>query len=245
MVAGPARGWPWWSGVLLAFGLAIIGAVIDILIHGEPRQVFDGGYFIGCVGAVCVIRRRSLFTTMVQPPLVFVVTVAITMLAFSGSTSGGLHGTLLAIATPLINGFLTMAVGTAVTLGVGVARIVLQRPPRTAGRSRTSSSRTSPAGSGRARPGGSRAAQSPAGAPRQNVGSPRQPRQPPRGDQERKGPRGQATPTGTASSGSREQGEHPAQERRRAEWERRSGRTQPPPERRPPEADRRRPRRDL
>ncbi len=211
MVAGPARGWPWWGGVLLAFGLAVIGAVIDIALRGEPRQVFEGGYFVGCVGAVCLVRRRSLFTAMVQPPLIFVATVAITTLAAPGSTSGGGHGRLLALADPLIHDFLAMAVTTGVTLAVGVGRLVLQRPPPARRRSGGPPARAAPRssnGTGHARRGESQAS------------APRHPGSLSRGTAS---PRGSAVP-----------------ERRSARPEQPGTQAQVPPRGQPPGADSRR-----
>jgi hypothetical protein len=127
---GSARGWPWWAAVLLALGLSIAGAVIDMKVSGNLAKVFDGGYFIGCVGAVCLVRRRNLFGPMVQAPLILAVTVPVTVLLTKGLPTGsGMTSKLIALGVPLVTGFPTMAITTGATVLIGGIRFLVQRRP--------------------------------------------------------------------------------------------------------------------
>ncbi|WP_143174341.1 DUF6542 domain-containing protein [Streptoalloteichus hindustanus] len=135
-VFGKSRGLPWWGAVLLAFGLTGVSAFVDMEQSNALGMVFKVAYFVGCLLAVCWVRRRSLFGPMVQPPLVLAVAVPVVVLIGSGAPgAGGMSAKLLAIGAPLINGFPTMAVTTGVTLGVGLLRVLLQKD-RTAGAKR-------------------------------------------------------------------------------------------------------------
>ncbi|MGH3435124.1 MAG: DUF6542 domain-containing protein [Sciscionella sp.] len=128
---GNARGLPWWGSIVLAFGLAVVGAFVDLKTQNTLGRVFQGAYFVGCVGAICLVRRRSLFGPMVQPPLILGITVPLVVLLGGPALTGGLKTKVLAVSAPLINGFPTMAITTVITVGVGVARIYLQRKPGT------------------------------------------------------------------------------------------------------------------
>lgn len=127
---GAARGWPWWGAVLLALGLSIVGAFIDMHLSGNLSKVFEGAYFLGCVGAVCLVRRRSVFGPMVQPPLVLAVTIPVVVLLTKGMPAGsGLTAKLLALGVPLVTGFPTMAITTGATVVIGGIRYLVQRKP--------------------------------------------------------------------------------------------------------------------
>ena len=59
-ILGKSRGLPWWGAVLLAFVLAAIAAAFDMQRQDSLGRVFQGAYFVGCVAAICLVRRRSL-----------------------------------------------------------------------------------------------------------------------------------------------------------------------------------------
>lgn len=115
--------------MLLALGLAAIGVFIDLETAKRLGVIFQGVYFLGCVIAVCGVQRRAIFGPMVQPPLILAITVPTVVLVASGAPQGGLSSKALAVGTPLINGFPTMAVTTGITLLIGVVRLFTQRKP--------------------------------------------------------------------------------------------------------------------
>src|SRR5689334_13277325 len=96
-VFGPTKGWPWWGAVLLALALSMAGAYIDMRMHGELGTVFKGTYFLGCVGAVCLVRRRNVFGPMVQAPLILAATVPTIVIATKGLTGSSTIQKLLAL----------------------------------------------------------------------------------------------------------------------------------------------------
>lgn len=99
-------------------------------MHNTLGWVFGICYFVGSVGAVCAVQRRSLFGPMVQPPLVLAVTVPVVVLLVSGlPSSSDTLSKVLAIGTPLINGFPIMAIATGFTLAVGIFRLYQERNP--------------------------------------------------------------------------------------------------------------------
>jgi hypothetical protein len=89
--------------VLLALGAAVTGAVVDMGTSHALGPIFQGGYLLGCVAAVCRVRRRNLFGPTVQPPLILLVVAASVVLLASGKPPGGsLTSQAFAAGTPLI-----------------------------------------------------------------------------------------------------------------------------------------------
>jgi len=129
-IIGQFRGLPWWGAVLLTFGLTAIAAFVDMQRQDSLGRIYQGAFIVGCVAAVCLVRRRSLFGPMVQPPLVFAIT-AIGAVAFLGQASSGdgLKHLLLKVALPLTSNFPTMGITTAVVVGIGLFRLWWQRDP--------------------------------------------------------------------------------------------------------------------
>jgi hypothetical protein len=128
-ILGTSRGLPWWGAVVLAFGLAAVSAVVEMLTQGSLGKIYQGAYLIGCLAAICLVRRRSLFGPMVQPPLVFAVT-AIGAVVILGKDGGdGLRQLIFSVALPLTSNFPTMAITAALTVGIGLFRLWKQRDP--------------------------------------------------------------------------------------------------------------------
>jgi uncharacterized membrane protein YgcG len=125
---GSVRGVPWWGAAVIALGVSIVSAVVDMMANGSLSTIFEGTYVIGCVAAVCLVRRRNLFGPIVQPPLVLVITVPLVVL-LAKSPGGGLSSKALAVGTPLINAFPTMAIATGLTVVIGGIRLATQRRP--------------------------------------------------------------------------------------------------------------------
>jgi hypothetical protein len=123
-------GVPWWAAVLIAVGLSSTGAFADLQRISRLGLIFQGCYLLGCLLAIVLVERKALFGPMVQPPLILAVTVPGVVLLASGAPSGGgLPARALSVATPLINGFPTMAITTLLAVAVGVFRLLTQRRP--------------------------------------------------------------------------------------------------------------------
>lgn len=127
---GSFRGLPWWAAVLIAFALAIIGTYLDVTATKTVGLTFSGTFFVGAVGAVVFVERRSMFGPIVQPPLVLALTVPLMVLLFADlPKAGGLSGMALNLGRPLIDGFPTMAITTAFTVAIGILRVMTQKDP--------------------------------------------------------------------------------------------------------------------
>ena len=144
-IIGQFRGLPWWGAVLLAFGLTAIAAFVDMQRQDSLGRIYQGAFVVGCVGAVCLVRRRSLFGPMVQPPLVFAITAigAVALLSQKAS-GGGLKSLILSVALPLTSNFPTMGITTAVVVGDRAVPVVAASATPTRRCVRTSRRRTAP-----------------------------------------------------------------------------------------------------
>ena len=119
-VVSSVRGWPSWAVIVLALLCTLAGAAIDGLTTGTLAWGLRIGFYLGVVGAALLVRRGSIFTAMVQPPLVLVVGLVVGGMLFTDA--GGLYGTALR----LIATFPTMAMGAAAAILIGLIRIVAQ-----------------------------------------------------------------------------------------------------------------------
>jgi hypothetical protein len=116
--------------VLSALGLTAVGVFADIERLNRLGIVFQACYFVGCLLAVVMVQRKGLFGPMVQPPLILAIAVpGVVLAAGSLPSGGGMMATALAVGTPLINGFPTMAITTGLVLAIGAFRLVNQRRP--------------------------------------------------------------------------------------------------------------------
>lgn len=129
------RGIPWWAAIVLALAFTGIGVFVDLERINRLGIIFQGCYFVGCVLAVLWVQRQGLFGPMVQPPLILALAVPGVVMIGGGATGGGLTAKALAVGTPLINGFPTMALTTGITVIIGCLRLLRQRPPATRRRS--------------------------------------------------------------------------------------------------------------
>lgn len=117
-------GIPSWGAVLVALILTALGATVDGLVSGTPSWGFRIGFVAGVALAAVLVRRGSIFTALVQPPLVMVVVI---FLALRLMASERMTLTLIKV----VNTFPTMVVGTAVAVVLCVVRIVAQPLRRT------------------------------------------------------------------------------------------------------------------
>ena len=85
------RGWPPWAVVLLAVALTFAGTAVDGLTTGALSWGLRIGFYLGVVLAALLVRRRSIFTAMVQPPLVLVFGIIVGGWLFTNA--GGMYGT--------------------------------------------------------------------------------------------------------------------------------------------------------
>ena len=126
-VVSSVRGWPSWAVILLALVATLGGTAVDGLTSGVLAWGLRVGFYVGVIAAALVVRRASIFTAMVQPPLVCVFGIVVGGILFTNA--GGLYGTALKI----IGTFPTMAIGTAAAVLLGFIRILAQ-PLRAADR---------------------------------------------------------------------------------------------------------------
>nr|WP_133905605.1 DUF6542 domain-containing protein [Actinophytocola oryzae] len=109
--------------------MTAIAAFVDMQRQESLGRIYQGAFAVGCVLAVCLARRRSLFSPVVQPPLVFAFTAIAAVTLLGPKTSGGLKSLLLSVALPLTSNFPTMGITTAVVVAIGVYRWWRERDP--------------------------------------------------------------------------------------------------------------------
>ncbi|MEU4709986.1 DUF6542 domain-containing protein [Nocardia salmonicida] len=127
-------GFPAWAAILLAVSATGLGFLIDGF-GGEtyPTGTFSALYVLGCVLAVCAVRFRGLFSTMVMPPLLLFVAVPLACQMLGGRATTSIKDVLMNLIIPLVERFPTMALATVLVLAIGGARIAIaKRAPQAA-----------------------------------------------------------------------------------------------------------------
>lgn len=116
-------GVPGWAAVVIAVVATSLGFAFDAGSgNSDLSGVFAGAYAIGCVAAVLAVRHCSLFTTVIQPPLILFVAVPTAYFLFTGAAFTGIKNTLINYGYPLIERFPLM-----LFTSVGVLLIALLR----------------------------------------------------------------------------------------------------------------------
>lgn len=116
-------GVPWWGAFLLALTTTAIGFAFDAGSGTkELSGVFAALYVVGCIAAVLVVRQSSIFTAVVQPPLLLFVAVPGAYYLFHSGEGTGLKDTLINCGYPLIERFPLMIFTSGAVLLIGIAR---------------------------------------------------------------------------------------------------------------------------
>ena len=116
-------GVPWWGAVLIAVIATTIGFAFDAGSGNKDLgNVFGALYAVGCVAAVLAVRQSSIFTAVIQPPLILFVAVPSAYFVFHGAEFTGIKDTLINFGYPLIERFPLMLFTSAGVLLIGLVR---------------------------------------------------------------------------------------------------------------------------
>jgi hypothetical protein len=116
-------GVPSWGAVLIAVTFTAVGFAFDAGSGGkELTLAFAGAYAAGCIAAVVAVRQTSIFTAVIQPPLLLFVSVPGAYFLFHGGTMDGIKDVLINCGYPLIERFPLMFFTSAIVLLVGLVR---------------------------------------------------------------------------------------------------------------------------
>lgn len=116
-------GVPWWGAILIAVAGTLFGFALDAMINGEKLTgAFAGCYAAGCVVAVLAVRYASIFTAVVQPPLILFASIPMAYLIMSQAPLAGGKSTAITIGYPLIERFPLMISTALGVLIIGVVR---------------------------------------------------------------------------------------------------------------------------
>ncbi|EHB50039.1 hypothetical protein MycrhDRAFT_5426 [Mycolicibacterium rhodesiae JS60] len=114
---------PWWGAVLIAVIATTIGFAFDAGSGNKDLgNVFAAMYAVGCVAAVVAVRQSSIFTAVIQPPLILFVAVPGAYFVFHGAEFTGIKDTLINFGYPLIERFPLMLFTSAGVLLIGLVR---------------------------------------------------------------------------------------------------------------------------
>lgn len=136
----------------VAAGATFLGFAFDAVSGSELTSAFSAMYFLGCVLAVLAVRKRGLFTAVVQPPLLLFVAVPLGAQFLTDGAGTGLKDMAINVAYPLVNRFPLMLAATVVVGLIAAARVFLvQSRPSAPARPRDRRAEARPARARRAR----------------------------------------------------------------------------------------------
>lgn len=123
-------GIPGWAAVVLL--LVFVGLSWALSwgeeILGRPFTIL---FFLGAVFAVLLVRRKNVFTTVVQPPLVALVTIPLFQYFNTGGFGSEIGRTeILTILVPLAKRFPLLLATCLVVLAIALVRTLILEPRR-------------------------------------------------------------------------------------------------------------------
>ncbi len=116
---------PWWAAVVVAVTCTAAGFAFDAGSGKELTTVFAALYVAGCVAAVLAVRQSSVFTAVIQPPLILFCAVPGAYWLFHGAKFTGLKDLLINCGYPLIERFPLMLFTSGGVLVIGIVRWLL------------------------------------------------------------------------------------------------------------------------
>jgi Gpi18-like mannosyltransferase len=120
------RGVAGWLAVLVLIGITGVGGLIDLLQGTTIKGGFNIALIVGSVVAILIVRRRSMFSVVVAPPLVYFVASAVVLYVRSGGLSN--RSRLIDSAINwLVYGFPAIAGATAAVLIIAGVRMITHR----------------------------------------------------------------------------------------------------------------------
>ena len=120
------RGVAGWLAVVVLIGITGIGGLIDLLQGTAIRGAFNIALIVGSIVAILIVRRRSMFSVVVAPPLVYFVASAVVLYVRSGGLSN--RSRLIDSAINwLVYGFPAIAGATAAVLIIAGIRMITRR----------------------------------------------------------------------------------------------------------------------
>jgi hypothetical protein len=115
------------GAVLLIVVASMIGGCVDVVTGTGLRLAFAVGLVLGTAVGAALIRRNSLLTVVLAPPLVYVAASLLSVLASPGGLGGA--GRLYdAAAGWLVYGFPAIAAATGIAVVIAGIRLALSRP---------------------------------------------------------------------------------------------------------------------
>lgn len=124
--AAEERGVAGWLAVVVLIGITGIGGLIDLLQGSAIRGAFNIALIVGSVVAILIVRRRSMFSVVVAPPLVYFVASAVVLYVRSGGLSN--RSRLIDSAINwLVYGFPAIAGATGAVLIIAGIRMIRHR----------------------------------------------------------------------------------------------------------------------
>jgi len=116
--------------VLIAVSATLLGVAIEAGAgHQELGATFAAFFALGCIGAALAVRQSSIFTAVVQPPLLLFVAIPLAYFLFHSAELSGLKDILITCGYPLIERFPLMLFTSAAALLVGMSRWFLATSP--------------------------------------------------------------------------------------------------------------------
>jgi hypothetical protein len=110
------------GAVLLIVVTSMIGGCVDVFTGTGLRLAFAIGLVLGAAVAAAVVRRGSLLTVVLAPPLIYVVASVLSVIASPGGLSGA--GRLYDAATGwLLYGFPAIAAATGIAVVIAGIRL--------------------------------------------------------------------------------------------------------------------------
>jgi hypothetical protein len=130
---GPNPRWgmlPWGRGLVIVAGAALLGAIVSVLVGGQPGLALGILVIAGTAAATLAVEPRTVYRIIPAPALAYLVAAAVAGLINDRAVDTTRTAVVLSAAQWVANGFFAMTVATGLAILICAIRWTLSRRGR-------------------------------------------------------------------------------------------------------------------
>jgi hypothetical protein len=121
---------PWGRGLVIVTGAALLGAIVSVLVGGQPGLALGILVIAGTVAATIAVEPRTVYRIIPAPALAYLVAASVAGLINDRAIDTSHTAVAISAAQWVANGFVAMTVATSLAIVISAVRWALSRRGR-------------------------------------------------------------------------------------------------------------------
>jgi hypothetical protein len=121
---------PWARGLVIVTGAALLGAIVSVLVGGQPGLALGILVIAGTVAATIAVEPRTVYRIIPAPALAYLVAACVAGLINDRAIDTSHTAVAISAAQWVANGFVAMTVATGLAIVISAVRWALSRRGR-------------------------------------------------------------------------------------------------------------------